>query len=143
MNYKYHTAITYGTFDLFHIGHLNLLKKIKQMAKQVIVGVCTDEFCMQKQVKKSTIYSTYDRVEIVSSIKYVDKVILEHDQDQKILDILHYNVDLFVIGNDWEGKFDHLKTYCDIIYLERTPNISTSEIKQKTYISLKDCIHTI
>ncbi|MDD3265677.1 MAG: adenylyltransferase/cytidyltransferase family protein [Burkholderiales bacterium] len=130
MNKKYKIAITYGTFDLFHIGHLNLLKRMKSLATHVIVGVCSDEFCLNKIVKKQTTYSTEERVAIISSIKYVDSVILENNSDQKLSDIIKYNVDLFVIGDDWQGKFDHFKNHCDVLYLKRTQNISTTKIKE-------------
>lgn len=130
MNKQYNTAITYGTFDLFHIGHLNLLKQMKNLASRVIIGVCSDEFCLNKTVKKCTTYSTEERVAIISSIKYVDYVIIENSPEQKLADIIKYNVDLFVIGDDWQGKFDHFKSHCDVLYLNRTKNISTSKIKE-------------
>lgn len=130
MKKKYNTAITYGTFDLFHIGHLNLLKQIKNLANHVIVGICSDEFCLNKTAKKTPIYATKERAAIISSIKYVDRVIIEDTPEQKLSDIIKYNVDLFVIGNDWQGKFDHLKAHCTVLYLDRTPNISTSIIKK-------------
>jgi len=122
------TVITYGTFDLFHIGHLNLLKRAKELGDKLIVAVSTDEFNMIKG--KKSIIPFEQRVEIVRSIKYVDLVIPEVSWEQKVADILKYNVDIFVMGEDWEGKFDYLKQYCEVVYLPRTKGISTTEIKK-------------
>src|SRR5690554_6734617 len=121
------TIITYGTFDLFHIGHLNLLRRLKELADHVIVAVSTDEFNHQKG--KKTLIPFEQRAAIVESIRYVDQVIPEESWEQKISDIRKYEVDIFAIGKDWEGKFDSLNEYCDVVYLERTHNISTSELK--------------
>lgn len=126
---KYNTCITYGTFDLFHIGHLNLLKCIKDMCSNLIVAVSTDEFNSLKG--KKCIIPYEQRAAIVAGIKYVDKVIPECNWEQKQEDIEKYNVDCFVIGNDWEGKFDFLKEKCEVIYLPRTDGISTTELKLK------------
>lgn len=123
----YNTIITYGTFDLFHIGHLNLLKRIKDLCSNLIVGVSTDEFNALKG--KKTVISYYDRSKIVSAIKYVDKVIPEHSWEQKLFDVEKYNVDCFVIGDDWKGQFDFLKEKCDVLYLPRTPDISSTKLK--------------
>lgn len=122
------TVITYGTFDLFHIGHLKLLQRAKSFGDKLIVAVSTDEFNAIKG-KKSII--PYDqRAEIVKNIKSVDMVIPEKNWEQKIEDIKKYNVDIFVMGEDWKGKFDYLKVYCEVIYLPRTEGISSTEIKQ-------------
>jgi len=121
-------VITYGTFDLFHIGHLKLLKRIKSLGDTLIVAVSTDEFNLLKG--KKTLIPYEQRAEIVEAIKYVDKVIPESSWEQKILDIKKYNVDIFVIGDDWEGKFDFLKEYCEVNYLKRTEGISSSSLKQ-------------
>lgn len=128
---KYKTAITYGTFDILHVGHINLLQRIKNISEQLIVGVCSDEFCASKVYKKYPVFSTEERVEIVSNLKFVDKVIVETHGNQKIHDILKYDVDLFVVGDDWNGFFEHLREYCDVLYLERTPHISSSDIKDR------------
>ncbi len=120
-------VITYGTFDLFHIGHLNLLKKLKAMGDELIVGVSTDEFNEKKG--KSTIISHEERAEIVQSIKYVDLVIPEISWEQKIDDIKRYDVSIFAMGSDWEGKFDFLSEFCEVKYLPRTDGISTTKIK--------------
>lgn len=119
--------ITYGTFDLFHIGHLNLLKKLKAMGDELIVAVSTDEFNEQKG--KSTIISYQERAEIVQTIKYVDLVIPETSWEQKIEDIKKYEISIFAMGDDWEGKFDYLSDFCEVRYLPRTEGISTTKIK--------------
>lgn len=126
---KYNTCITYGTFDLFHIGHLKLLERIKSMCSNLIVAVSTDEFNMLKG--KTCIIPYEQRAAIVAGIKYVDKVIPEDNWEQKITDVEKYNVDCFVMGNDWKGKFDFLKEKCEVIYLPRTDGISTTLLKEK------------
>ncbi len=125
---KYHRAITYGTFDLFHIGHLRLLERIANLADEIIVAVSSDEFNVLKG-KHCTI-SFEDRRDIVAALKMVTMVIREDNWEQKIPDIQKYNCDLFVMGSDWEGKFDFLKPYCDVIYLPRTAGVSSTQIKQ-------------
>lgn len=120
-------VLTYGTFDLFHIGHLNLLKRAKALGDYLIVAVSSDEFNAIKG-KKCAI-PDYERMAIVEAIKYVDEVIPEHNWDQKIEDVKKYDIDVFVMGSDWEGKFDFLKDYCEVVYLPRTQGISTTEIK--------------
>lgn len=122
------TIITYGTFDMFHVGHLRLLQKLKKMGSKLIVAVSTDEFNELKG--KKTLIPYEQRAEIVSCIKYVDIVIPENNWEQKINDILQYKVDIFAIGDDWEGEFDFLKEYCEVIYLERTKDISTTQLKK-------------
>lgn len=125
---QYNTCITYGTFDLFHIGHLKLLERIKGMCSNLIVAVSTDEFNELKGKKCVIPYE--QRAAIVSGIKYVDKVIPETNWEQKVEDIKKYNIDCIVMGNDWEGKFDFLKEYCEIIYISRTEGISSSQLKE-------------
>ena len=121
-------VITYGTFDMFHVGHLRLLKRLKEMGDELIVAVSTDEF---NEVKGKKTLIPYDqRVEILSSIEYVDRVIPEKSWEQKIEDVKKYKADLFVIGNDWEGEFDFLKEHCEVVYLERTKDISTTQLKK-------------
>lgn len=121
-------VITYGTFDMFHIGHLNLLRRAKQLGDYLIVAVSTDEFNQQKG--KKTLIPYEQRIEIVKAIRYVDLVIPEYSWEQKIDDIKKYKVDIFVIGEDWKGKFDFLKEYCEVIYLPRTKGISTTDLKK-------------
>ncbi len=121
-------VITYGTFDMFHVGHLRLLKRLKELGDELIVGVSTDQF--NKTKGKKTLISYEHRKEIVESIKYVDKVIEEKSWEQKIDDIKKYRIDIFAMGDDWKGKFDFLKEYCDVIYLERTSNVSSTKLKK-------------
>jgi len=123
-------VITYGTFDLFHVGHLNLLKRAKELGDYLIVAVSTDEFNESEKNKKTFIPYT-ERAAIIEAIRYVDKVIPENSWEQKVLDIKTYGVDVFAIGDDWIGKFDFLKEYsCEVIYIPRTPNISTTILKK-------------
>jgi len=121
-------VLTYGTFDMFHIGHLNLLKRAKELGDYLIVGVSTDEF--NKIKGKKTLIPFEERKEIVKSIKYVDLVIPENNWEQKINDIKKYKVDVFIMGDDWRGKFDFLKDYCEVVYLPRTEGISTTKLKE-------------
>ena len=121
-------VITYGTFDLFHIGHLNLLKRAKKLGDYLIVGLSTDKFNIKKG--KRSIYPYEMRKEILSAIKYVDDVIPEKNWKQKEKDIKQYNIDLLVMGDDWKGKFDYLKRFCDVIYLKRTKEVSTTRMKK-------------
>ncbi len=120
-------VITYGTFDLLHVGHINILKRAKEMGDYLIVALSTDEFNAVKH--KSAYHSYEDRKMILESIKYVDEVIPETHWEQKKQDVIDHKVDVFVIGNDWEGEFDFLKEYCEVIYLPRTDGISTTKIK--------------
>ena len=121
-------VITYGTFDMFHIGHLRLLKRAKSLGDRLIVGVSTDKFNAEKG--KKVLIPFEQRCEIVESIKYVDEVIPENSWDQKERDIRRLGVDLLVMGADWEGKFDQLKKLCEVVYLPRTENISTTDLKK-------------
>jgi len=120
-------VITYGTFDFLHNGHINLLKRAKEYGDYLIVGISTDEFNLIKD--KKAYYSFEQRKMILEAVRYVDLVIPEKSWDQKIDDVKKYNVDVFVIGDDWEGKFDFLKEYCEVVYLPRTVGISTTKIK--------------
>ena len=123
-------VITYGTFDLLHYGHINLLKRAKALGDYLIVCLSTDEFNWNEKQKKS--YFSYEtRKALLESIRYVDLVIPEENWNQKKEDIHLYKVDTFVMGDDWKGKFDYLKEEgCDVIYLPRTPEVSTTKIKQ-------------
>lgn len=120
--------ITYGTFDLFHIGHVNLLKRAKALGGYLMVGLSTDEFNVLKH--KSSVMPYSDRKIILESIRYVDFVFPENSWNQKVDDIKKYNADILVMGDDWQGKFDYLKTQCCVEYLTRTPKISTTQLKQ-------------
>lgn len=123
-------VITYGTFDLLHYGHINLLRRAKELGDYLIVALSTDEFNWN-QKKKKCYFSYEQRKQLVESIRYVDLVIPEESWEQKRSDIHEYHIDTFVIGNDWEGKFDFLKEEgAEVVYLERTPDISTTTIKE-------------
>lgn len=119
--------MTYGTFDLLHWGHIYILERAKKLGDHLTVALSTDEF---NQIKHKDAYYPYEhRKYILESIKYVDKVIPENSWEQKIEDIIRENIDIFVMGDDWKGEFDFLKDYCEVVYLERTKNISTTKIK--------------
>lgn len=120
-------VITYGTYDLLHYGHVNLLKRARELGDELIVALSTDEFNRKKH--KSSYHKYQERKLILEAIRYVDKVIPEQDWKQKIEDVKKYNIDIFVIGDDWKGEFDFLKDYCEVVYLPRTEGISTSIIK--------------
>lgn len=122
------TVLTYGTFDLFHIGHLNMLKRLKDKGDRLIVGVSTDEFNALKG--KRPIVPFEQRIEIVRSIRYVDEAIPESTWEQKRNDISKYGVDVFGIGEDWKGRFDDLEDQVEVVYLSRTSGISTTEMKR-------------
>ena len=121
-------VLTYGTFDLLHEGHIRLLKRAKALGDYLIVGVSTDAFNVGKGKKAILAYA--ERKEVVEAIRYVDKVIPERSWDQKIKDVQKYQIDVFVMGDDWKGKFDFLKPYCDVVYLPRTKSISSTSIKE-------------
>ena len=121
-------VITYGTFDLFHVGHLNILKRAKELGDYLIVAVSSDAFNAGKG--KTAYHSQEDRKAILESVRYVDEVIFEDSWDQKIKDVQEHHVDVFVMGDDWKGKFDFLKDYCEVVYLPRTEGISTTKIKK-------------
>ncbi|HFQ5034196.1 adenylyltransferase/cytidyltransferase family protein [Vibrio vulnificus] len=121
------TVITYGTYDLFHVGHVRLLKRLSELGDRLIVGISSDEF--NKIKGKTSFFSYEERAEIVKACQYVDAVFPEHHWEQKIGDIKKYEANIFAMGDDWKGKFDFLKEYCEVIYLERTEGISTTEIK--------------
>ena len=121
-------VITYGTFDLLHAGHINLLRRAKE-GDYLIVVVSTDEFNWNEKRKKCY-FSYEERKKLVEAVRYVDLVIPEENWDQKISDVKEYHVDTFVMGDDWKGKFDFLKDYCEVVYLPRTEGISTTKIKQ-------------
>jgi glycerol-3-phosphate cytidylyltransferase len=121
-------AITYGTYDLFHVGHVNLFRRIREHCGHLIVAVSTDEFNAVKG--KKAVMSFADRCALVAACRYVDEVIAEHGWDQKERDIVQHRADLFVMGGDWEGRFDHLAALCRVMYLPRTEGVSSTELKQ-------------
>jgi len=121
-------VITYGTFDLLHYGHINLLRRARELGDYLIAALSTDEFTWNEKHKMC--YFSYEkRKQLLESIRYVDLVIPETCWEQKSEDVQLYHVDTFVIGDDWKGKFDFLKDYCKVVYLPRTPEISTTQIK--------------
>lgn len=121
--------ITYGTFDLLHYGHINILKRAKEMGDYLIVAISTNEF--NKLKNKNCYFSYEERKKLVEAIRYVDLVIPEKSWDQKIDDIKEFKIDTFIMGHDWEGEFDFLKDHCEVVYLPRTPEISTTKIKEQ------------
>lgn len=121
-------VITYGTFDLLHYGHINLLKRARELGDYLIVALSTDEFNWDSK-RKQCYFSYEKRKQLLESCRYVDLVIPEESWEQKRSDVQLYKVDTFVMGDDWRGKFDFLKDLCEVIYLPRTPEISTSQIK--------------
>jgi glycerol-3-phosphate cytidylyltransferase len=120
--------ITYGTFDLLHYGHINLLRRAKELGDYLIVALSDDEF-NKKQKNKECYFSYDERRQHLEAIRYVDLVIPEKSWNQKVQDVQLYHADVFVMGNDWEGKFDFMKQYCEVIYLTRTVEISSSQIR--------------
>jgi glycerol-3-phosphate cytidylyltransferase len=125
-------VITYGTFDLLHWGHINLLKRAKELGDHLTVAISSDEF---NELKNKKSYHSFDnRKMILESIRYVDEVIAEDNWEQKISDVVDNDIDVFVMGDDWKGEFDFLKEYCEVVYLPRTIGISTTKIK-------KDLLH--
>ena len=129
-------VITYGTFDLFHIGHLRLLQRVKNLGHHLTVAISTDYFNAIKG--KKTLIPYEQRKEIVENIKCVDQVIPETCWEQKEEDIKTFNIDIFAMGNDWQGKFDFLRNHCEVVYLPRTEDISSTEIKKQMDAFLKE-----
>lgn len=119
--------LTYGTFDMLHPGHINLLRRAKSLGDYLIVGLSSDEFNERKG--KKSYYSYEDRKQVLEAISFVDEVIKEDNWEQKVNDVLHHDIDIFVMGNDWENKFDFLQEHCEVVYLKRTEGISTTKIK--------------
>jgi glycerol-3-phosphate cytidylyltransferase len=140
--------ITYGTFDLFHVGHVRLLQRLRGLGDHLIVGVSSDEFNAKKG--KRSVFSYEERAEIVRSVRYVDEVIPEHTWEQKREDIVRHGASIFAIGADWKGHFDELHDICEVVYLERTEGISTTSIREalerispKTIADLKAALEVL
>ncbi|WP_320961560.1 Gfo/Idh/MocA family oxidoreductase, partial [Hungatella effluvii] len=125
-------VITYGTFDLLHYGHINLLKRAKALGDYLIVGVTSDSYDLERG-KLNVQQSLLQRIDNVRATGFADEIIVEEFEGQKIFDIQKMGINTFVIGSDWEGKFDYLKEYCDVVYLERTRGISSTALRQKDY----------
>lgn len=121
------TVITYGTFDILHIGHINLLRRARALGDRLVVGLSSDAFNRGKH--KSSLLNYDNRRAVLQAIRYVDEIFPEDNWEQKADDIRRYAADVFVMGDDWAGKFDFLKEFCEVVYLPRTTEISTTEIK--------------
>ncbi len=121
------TVLTYGTFDVLHAGHINILRRARALGDRLIVGLSTDAFNAKKH--KDSLQSYVERKMILESLRYVDRVIPERTWTQKRRDILRYHADVLVMGSDWKGQFDELKKYCDVVYLSRTPHVSSTRIR--------------
>lgn len=126
-------VITYGTYDLLHRGHINLLKRAKAMGDFLVVGLSSDEFNAIKN--KKAFYSYEERKLVLEAVRYVDLVIPEHTWEQKAQDVIDHDIDVFVMGDDWSGKFDDLKEHCEVVYLPRTDGVSTTQIKAQLRVT--------
>ena len=124
------TVITFGTFDVFHVGHLRILKRAKELGDYLIVGVSTDQLNFSKK-NKYPVYSQEERREIIESISSVDEVFYEHSLEEKRKYLGEYKADILVMGEDWKGIFDEFSDICQVVYLPRTPSISTTEVIEK------------
>ena len=125
-------VITYGTFDLFHEGHRNLLKRAKSLGDYLIVGITTEHYDLQRG-KLNVVNSLLERIENVKNSGYADEIIIEDHEGQKEEDIQKRNIDVFTVGSDWIGSFDYLRKYCEVVYLERTPNISSTQLREEKF----------
>ena len=126
-------VITYGTYDLLHRGHIKLLQRAREMGDYLVVGLSSDEFNAVKH--KKAFYSYEERKLVLEAVRYVDEVIPEHNWEQKAKDIVDHDIDIFVMGDDWSGKFDDLKSLCEVAYLPRTDGVSTTQIKAQLRIT--------
>ncbi|WP_298258430.1 adenylyltransferase/cytidyltransferase family protein [uncultured Litoreibacter sp.] len=127
MESKDKVVLTYGTFDMFHVGHVRLLERLSYFGDRLIVGLSTDDFNARKG--KKAVISYEDRASILRSCRFVEEVVPEKCWSQKVLDIRRFNVDVFGMGDDWQGEFDSLKSLCQVVYLPRTIDVSTTEIR--------------
>jgi glycerol-3-phosphate cytidylyltransferase len=125
-------GITFGTFDLLHVGHINILERAKQVCDYLVVGVSTDELSVSKK-GVPPVYSQDERLKIVGSLRVVDYVFFEESLEQKAEYIQRFNGDVLVMGQDWAGKFDHLRELCEVLYLPRTPHISTTQVRAEIF----------
>ncbi len=125
-------VITYGSFDLFHEGHYRLLQRAKELGDYLIVGVTTEKYD-EYRGKMNVVNSLMERIENIKATGFADEIIIEDHEGQKVEDIQKYGIDIFTVGSDWYGKFDYIKQYCDVVYLERTKGISSTMIRQQTY----------
>lgn len=120
-------VVTFGTFDVFHVGHLNILERASRLGTQLVVGVSTDELNLRKK-NRAPLYSQQDRIAIVSQLKCVSRVFYEHSLEKKREYLLHHGADVLVMGDDWHGRFDEFADICKVVYLPRTPDISTTQL---------------
>jgi glycerol-3-phosphate cytidylyltransferase len=128
LDFTMKNVLTYGTFDLYHVGHVRLLQRARSFGDRLFVGLSTEAF---NQIKgKKSVFTYEERKEILESVRYVDFVFPESTWEQKIDDIKGFKIDVFVIGEDWQGEFDFLKTFCEVVYLPRTGGVSTTLIKE-------------
>ncbi len=123
-------VITFGTFDVFHLGHLRILQRAKELGDRLVVGVSTDAMNFSKK-GRYPVYSQEERQEIIASIRYVDEVFYEESLEKKRDYLTTYKADILVMGDDWEGKFDEFSDICRVVYLSRTPSVSTTELIEK------------
>jgi glycerol-3-phosphate cytidylyltransferase len=127
-------GITFGTFDLLHVGHINILERSKKLCDYLVVGVSTDALNSAKK-GEPPVYSQDERLRIVGSLRMVDFVFLEESLEQKADYIRQFHADVLIMGADWQGKFDHLRELCEVLYLPRTPHISTTQVKAEIFSS--------
>ncbi len=120
-------VITFGTFDVFHVGHVNIIERARSLGDYLIVGISSDKLNISKK-GRAPIYSEQDRIKIIGSLKFVDETFLEESLELKEEYLKKYNADILVMGDDWKGKFDHFNSICEVKYLERTPSVSTTEL---------------
>jgi glycerol-3-phosphate cytidylyltransferase len=121
------TVITFGTFDVFHVGHVRVLNRSAALGDRLVVGVSSDKLNFVKKGRQ-TVFSQEERLEIVANVKAVDEVFIEESLEQKRDYVLQHRADILVMGDDWSGKFDHLNDVCQVVYLPRTPSVSTTAI---------------
>lgn len=130
------TVITYGTFDTLHYGHIRLLRRAAELGDRLIVGLSTDEFNCLKG--KKSLFTYQERKKDIEALRFVDLVIPEGNWEQKIKDVQKHAVDVFTIGSDWKGEFDFLNDFCKVVYLDRTPSISSTEIKRILTVDMSE-----
>jgi choline-phosphate cytidylyltransferase len=134
---KFTRVITFGTFDVFHVGHLRILDRARVLGDMLIVGVSTDDLTYRKK-QRMPVFTESERMEIVRSLRCVDEVFPEESLEQKREYLIQYRADVLVMGNDWEGKFDEFCDICEVIYFERTPAISTTAVIEKIRLPLPE-----
>ena len=134
------TVITFGTFDVFHVGHVNLLQRAASLGDQLVVGVSTDALNFSKK-QRYPVYNQNDRMKIINGLRYVNLCFEEESLEQKRDYILRYKADVLVMGDDWKGKFDEFSDICNVIYLERTPSVSTTQLIEVISTQKANCEH--